>query len=185
MSLGEPIPLGSPYPIANYHNAMVSYLAVVQSTQNQSITTYTNLRFTGSCVFKGVCFFIAEEGGLFKYGGDLDYDAIEPVKASIKTDRSNKASGQNGEYPTQHRKRIPTSKVYLNMVATGDASLGMGINDDDPIVYPIDYQKDGLEVYPVKVGRGIDYNSLQITVDGFDVLESIEYEPEEIRRRGK
>ncbi len=182
MVLGAPIPIAYPLPIAATVGVMVSHLAIVQSTENRAITTYTNMPFVGSCVFGGVSLFIGESG-LFKYGGDTDNGA--PVKASIKTDRDNSFPGQNGNYKSQHRKRIPTSKVYLNMVKTEDVNLELGINDSNPLVYPVDYQKDGLEVYPVKVGRGIDYNSLQITVDGFDVLESIEYEPVEIRRRGK
>lgn len=159
----------------------VKHLAIVQSTEHQAITTYSNFNFDYSCNFKGKTLF-ASSNGMFEYGGTTDNGT--EIIAKIKTDKSNKITGQSGLVPSQNRKRIPTSKFYINMEKTGDSVLKLTFNDDLPLEYPITNQKDGLQVYMRKIGRKQLYNSIQIEVEGFNILESIEFEPEEVRRRG-
>jgi len=159
-------------------------LGVTYSTENKSVSTFTNMAFDMSCNFKGKTLFI-NDTGLYEYGGNTDNgDAITP---SLKTDKSNKMPGQGGMYNSQHRKRIPTSKVYINAESSrGDIKLH--VTQDDVAInppYSENTAKKGLAVHSVKVGRGIDYVHLQLEVKNCDVIESIEFEPEEIRRRGK
>ena len=158
-----------------------NYLVLARSTENSTITTFNNMPFDGSCNFNGKTLFF-NGAGLFEYGGSTDNGTA--ITASIKTDKSNKMTGQGGMYSSQHRKRIPTSKFYLNIEKTTDAMLKLTYNDDAPLEYPITNQKTGLQVYQRKIGRKQLYNSIMIELYGFDILESIEFEPEEVRRRG-
>lgn len=64
------------------------------------------------------------------------------------------------------------------MDKSANALLSVTYNNDTQLNYPITNQKTGLEVYHGKIGRGQKggFNSIQIGLSGFDILESIEYD---------
>jgi len=165
----------------NVDRGFGNFLGIAYGTENGAITTFDNMPFEFACNFNGKTLF-ANENGLFEYGGTTDNGT--PVVASIKTDKSNKLMGQGGLYPTQHRKHLPTSKVYLNVEASETLNLNVTV-DSDTYAYTDTSIKTGMAVHPVKVGRGLDGVHWQLEVENFETLESIEFEPVEIRRRGK
>jgi len=158
-----------------------NYLGLAHSTENMSITTYSNFAFDGSCVFNGKTLFFNTDG-LFKYGGTTDNSVA--ITTSVKTDKSNQVMGQQGAYSTQHRKRNAVSKVYLNVENTTALSLTVTA-DDETQTYTDSTIHAAMAVHPVKIGRGFDGVHWQLEVSGFNALESIEHELTEIRRRGK
>ena len=156
-------------------------LALTYSTENTGLSTYTNMPFIGSCSFNGKLLLI-NENGLFEYGG-VD-DCGTPVVASIKTNKSNKALTQQGLVNSNHRKRNPVSKVYVNAENTLPLTLNVTV-DSDSQSYPDAAIKPNMSVHAIKIGRGFDGVHWQLEVIGFDKIESIEHELVEIRRRGK
>lgn len=165
----------------NADRGVGTQLGIAYGTENGAITTFSNMPYEFSCNFKGKTLF-ASEFGLFEYGGTTDNGT--PVVARIKTDKSNKIMGQGGLYPTQHRKHLPTSKAYLNVEASDTLNLNVTV-DGDTYAYTDATIKTGMAVHPIKVGRGLDGVHWQLEVENFETLESIEFEPVEIRRRGK
>jgi hypothetical protein len=161
---------------------MPDHLTIARNTESGAVTVFNNMPFDFACNFKGKTLF-ANATGLYEYGGASD-NGYEIV-TSIKTDKSNQIMGQGGLVNSQHRKRIPTSNVYINAEATGTVTLNVTQDDTAPLSYPDATVKTGLAVRPVSIGRGVDFVHLQLEVIGCDKIESIEYEPETIRRRAK
>lgn len=159
------------------------YLGVTYSTENRSITTYSNFNFDGGCVFNGKTL-LFNESGIFECGGNTDNGtAIVP---SLKTGFMDMVSGQNGFISTHKMKRIPTSRVLVMANKTlGSMTLNV-TPDTNTYSYANAVQQTGFATFNIDIGRGIKYNKLQLELvaNGCSSLdiESVSYEPTEIVR---
>lgn len=172
---------------ANYGKGYSVCLA--HSTENKSITTYTNWNFDGGCVFKDKALFFSRQG-LFSYGGNKDngFD----IRTSIKTEKMNQIQGQGGLVRTQQLKHIPTCSVYLGVDKEG-GSLDLNVTADSATYnYNTEIEHTGFAVNKIKVGRGLRFNFVQLEIksngcESLDV-ESIEFEVKPLksgRREGR
>jgi hypothetical protein len=159
------------------------YLGVTYSTENHSITTYSNFEFTGSCLF-GDKTLLVNGNGLYEYGGYSD-DGFAIV-ASIKTGKMNQASGNNGTYQSNKIKRIPDAKIYIDADKAGGEVLASVTADNVTYPYANSIAHDGFATHRVAIGRGIKYNYIQLELTGRGCskidLSSIEFTPAETVR---
>lgn len=151
--------------------------AVCVSTHNQAVFTYDNMPFVGACVFKGKTLFI-NASGLFEMGGITDNGVR--VTPSMET-----ASMDSG---SQQRKRLPTSKVYIDAEKQGGRiDLEVTVDEKTNHYHSGDREREAMANYPIKVGRGADGVRWKLKVSGNSCnrlsIGSIEFEPEVIRRR--
>ena len=151
--------------------------AVAFSIKSKAITELSNMRFNGSVQFAGKTLFFNEHG-IFEYFGATD-NSEQPIPLSLKTGALN--------FGTQHLKLIPTSKVYV-LANKQDGDLGLNVTVDDVTYgYLNSLQYDHFKTYRFGIGRGLRGNYWQFEILGSDVsrlmIDSIELEPQEIRRR--
>jgi hypothetical protein len=159
------------------------YLGVTYSTENRSITTYSNFNFDGGCVFNGKTL-LFNDAGIFEHGGDTDNgSAISP---SIKTGFMDVVSGQTGLISTHKMKRIPKSKVLV-MANKNSGNINLNVTaDTNTYSYLNNVQQTGFATFNIDIGRGIKYNKLQLELvaNGCTSLdiESVSFNPIEIVR---
>ena len=155
----------------------MSTAAVCVATHNQAVFTYDNMPFIGACVFKNKTLFCNNDG-LFEMGGITDNGTrIVPYLETAAMD--------NG---TQQRKRVPTSKVYIDAEKQGGRiDLEVTVDGKKNHYNSGDRERDAMANYPIKVGRGADGVRWKFKVSGNSCnrlsIGSIEFEPEVIRRR--
>jgi len=159
-------------------------LAIAQNTENKAISVYNNFDFDGSCVFKGKTLLI-KDTGLFQYGGNFDNG--EYIESSIKTGKMDYVMGKGGLVSTQQNKVIPTSNINLGLEKVG-GSVDLNVTaDSETFNYNDDIERNGFGVIKIPVGRRIKYNKIQLEVASKNCdslnIESIEFEPEVIKRR--
>jgi hypothetical protein len=154
-------------------------LALCFSTENKSLFHYTNMPFTSACRFKDKVL-LGNEFGVFVMTGNTDNGTSIPAR--IKTVAMN--------FGTQHRKKIPTSKCYIEAKKTdGRIDLSVTVDGITGSYNTGTTEFASFAPYPVKIGRGLDgiHWQFEIAANACTSLaiESIEIEPEQIRRRGK
>jgi len=165
---------------SNYANN-ANFLAFNYSTENKSITNYSNFDFTGSCVFNGKTLFI-NDTGLFEYGGVSD-DGMEIV-VSLKTGKMNGVMGKNGVYPSNKIKRIPDAKIVIDCDKSGgEVTVNVTADENTPFSYANAISHSGFASHRVLTGRGLEFNYVQLEVVGTGCahldISSIEYNPVE------
>lgn len=155
----------------------IAATGVAYSLASNAITELSNMRFNGSVNFNKKTLFFNEQG-LFEYGGTTD-DGEQSIPLSLKTGALN--------FGTQHLKLIPTTKVYVLANKT-DGDLGLNVTVDDVTYnYLNSLQYDYFKTYRFGIGRGLRGVYWQFEISGSGVsrlmIDSIELEPQEIRRR--
>lgn len=165
---------------SNYANN-ANYLGYAYSTENKSITNYSNFNFTGSCVFNGKTLLI-NDTGVFEYGGESDNGIA--IVASMKTGKMNGIMGKNGVYPSNKIKRIPDSKISVDCDKSGgEVTINITEDENPPLSYANAISHSGFATHRVPIGRGIKFNYVQLEVVGTGCahldISSIEYNPVE------
>lgn len=163
----------------------MSTLALCFSPETKSVSTYSNYNFTGSHRFKGKTLFIGS-GGLFEYGGTTDNGtAIAP---SLKTGLMHEIAGRNGLVRSQQLKRIPESRIDVS--ARTDGKIKVTVTADEAsYTYTHDHTTtaNSFRTHPVKIGRGIKFNAIQLNVESTDAtildIDAIRYNVTENQRR--
>lgn len=152
----------------------LEYLAYLLSTETQSVSTYTNYNFVGSCVFNDSPLFINKDG-LFKYGGDTDNN--ENIDASVVTAALS--------FGTAHLKRV--LNVYLGLTNSNHLVLKASADGLTTAYYEITRPTKNLETQRIKLGKGLVGRYWQfelITQDNTDFeLESLDFLPISLSRR--
>lgn len=182
VNFGQSVDFGSGYASNAVTLIDVLPIAIVMSTNGNAVTTYEAFGFKKGVIFNGKTLLI-NNAGLFEMSGDTDDGAA--IETRLKTNKSNKIPTRDGMVNSQKRKRLLTPKIYLNAEAQGAIDLTVTVDDSSYTYTDNAARGAGLTNHPVGVGLGLDGVAWQLEVKNADVIESIETELTEIRRRAK
>jgi len=144
-------------------NAQKEFITYILSPETNSVSTYSNYNFTGSCIFNGKQLLINDEG-LHERGGVTDIG--EEIIASIKTAAM--------DFGTPHLKRC--LNLYLGLQNSNQAAY-----------YEITRPTENLETQRITLGKGLVGRYWQfelITKDNTEFeLESLDFLPLVLSRR--
>jgi len=150
-----------------------AYLGYALSPETNSITTYTNYNFDGSCEYEGNYYFY-NSTGLYKYGGTTDNNVA--IRSIIET------AGMS--FGTTNKKSIPS--IYLGATNSGGLILKVRVDGIGEIFYKLNKYTNHLQTQKIDVGKGLlaRYFQFELIVDAtsFD-MESIDFMPMEVKRK--